>query len=54
MALGREDATGYELLVTTGNGELNLNHRNYAQSVLRLTKGLEFNPECDPEILHRF
>lgn len=40
---------GYELLVTTGNGELNLNDRNYAQSVLRLTKGLEFDPKCDPE-----
>jgi hypothetical protein len=40
---------GYELLVTTGNGELNLNDRNYAQSVLRLTKGLKFDPECDPD-----
>jgi hypothetical protein len=40
---------GYELLVTTGNGELNLNDRNYAQSVLRLTKGLDFDPGCNRE-----
>jgi hypothetical protein len=41
--------TGYDLLVTTGNGELNPNDRNYAQSVLRLRKGLDFDPECSPE-----
>ena len=44
-----ETQDGYELLVTTGNGELNLNDRNYAQSVMRLTKGLDFDPKCDPE-----
>jgi hypothetical protein len=38
---------GYELLVATGNGELDLNRQNYAQSVLRLTKGLNFDPACD-------
>jgi hypothetical protein len=42
-----ETPDGYELLVTTGNGELNLNDRNYAHSVLRLTKGLNFDPQCD-------
>lgn len=40
---------GYELLVTTGNGELNLNDRNYANTVLRLSKGLDFDPACNPE-----
>ena len=39
--------TGYELLVATGNGELDLNRQDYAQSVLRLTKGLNFDPACD-------
>jgi hypothetical protein len=38
---------GYELLVTTGNGELDLNRQDYAQSVLRLSKGLNFDPACD-------
>jgi hypothetical protein len=39
--------TGYELLVATGNGELHLNRQDYAQSVLRLSKGLNFDPACD-------
>jgi PQQ-like domain len=39
---------GYELLVTTGNGELDLDRKDYAQSVLRLSKGLNFDPACDP------
>jgi hypothetical protein len=38
---------GYELLVTTGNGYLDLNRKDYAQSVLRLSKGLNFDPACD-------
>jgi outer membrane protein assembly factor BamB len=38
---------GYELLVATGNGELDLGRKDYAQSVLRLRQGLNFDPECD-------
>ena len=38
---------GYQLLVATGNGELDLNRKDYAQSVLRLKKGLKFDPACD-------
>ena len=43
--------TGYELLVATGNGELDLNRQDYAQSVLRLTKGLNFDPACDAALV---
>jgi hypothetical protein len=38
---------GFELLVATGNGELDLSRKDYAQSVLRLSKGLNFDPACD-------
>lgn len=45
---------GYELLVATGNGELDLNRKNYAQSVLRLSKGLDFDPACDAGACRNF
>jgi PQQ-like domain len=45
---------GYELIVTTGNGELDLDHRDYAQSVMRLGKGLNFDPACDPAACANF
>ena len=45
---------GYELLVATGNGELDLTRQDYAQSVLRLSKGLNFDPACDPAACANF
>ncbi len=39
--------TGYEILVQTGNGRLDLERGNYAQSLLRLGPGLKFDPACD-------
>jgi PQQ-like domain len=45
---------GYELLVTTGNGELDLSRNDYAQSVLRLSQGLNFDPACDPNACASF
>ena len=41
------DKDGYELLVQTGNGRLDLNRRSYAQSLMRMRKGLAFAAECD-------
>jgi hypothetical protein len=41
------DKDGYELLVQTGNGRLDLNRGSYAQSLMRLRKGLAFAPGCD-------
>jgi hypothetical protein len=38
---------GYEVLVQTGNGRLDLNRGSYAQSLMRLRKGLVFAPGCD-------
>jgi hypothetical protein len=41
------DKEGYELLVQTGNGRLDLNRGSYAQSLMRMRKGLAFAPGCD-------
>jgi hypothetical protein len=38
---------GFELLVPTGNGILDLNRRDYAHALLRLRRGLEFDPRCE-------
>lgn len=40
---------GFELYVATGNGQLDLGRRDYANSVLRVGRGLAFDPACDPE-----
>ncbi len=45
---------GYELLVPTGNGQLDLSRRDYANSVLRLEPGLDFDPECDAALCRDF
>ncbi len=45
---------GYELLVPTGNGQLDLSRRDYANSVLRLEPGLDFDPECDATLCRDF
>jgi hypothetical protein len=39
----------YELYVATGNGQLDLDRHDYANSVLRVGRGLAFDPACDPE-----
>lgn len=42
-------AAGFELIVPTGNGQLDLARRDYAQTLMRVGPGLAFDPECDPE-----
>lgn len=39
----------FELYVATGNGQLDLGRRDYANSVLRVGRGLAFDPGCDPD-----
>jgi hypothetical protein len=43
-----EHAGGFEIFVPTGNGQLDLGRRDYANSVLRTGRGLHFAPGCDP------
>ncbi len=44
----------YELLVPTGNGQLDLGRQNYANTLMRVKPGLEFNPECDVTLCKNF
>jgi len=42
---------GGELLVPTGNGQLDIPRRDYANGLLRVGPGLEFDPGCDGDCL---
>ncbi len=44
----------YELLVPTGNGQLDLARRDYANGLLRLEPGLDFDPQCDAKLCTDF
>lgn len=48
------DTGGFELLVPTGNGQLDLGRRDYANSILRVGRGLAFEPGCDPVLCAAF
>jgi hypothetical protein len=39
----------YEILVPTGNGQLDLARGDYANTLMRTGPGLAFDPGCDPE-----
>jgi hypothetical protein len=45
-AVRRPDGS-FDLLVPTGNGELDLSRRDYANTIMRTGRGLRFDPECD-------
>ena len=44
----------FELLIPVGNGQLDLQRQDYAQSLLRVGPGLDFDPNCDPELCADF
>jgi hypothetical protein len=41
---------GYELFVPTGNGQVDLSRRDYANTLMRLKPGLAFDPGCDARL----
>ncbi len=43
------NADGYELIVPTGNGQLDLGRGDYANTLMRVRRGLAFDPACDPD-----
>lgn len=45
---------GVELLVPTGNGQVDLARGDYANSLLKLKSGLRFDPECDEQLCRNF
>lgn len=46
--------SGHELLVPTGNGQIDLNRGDYANALLRIRPGSHFDPECDAGLCARF
>ena len=44
----------FELLVPTGNGQLDLERHDYANTLMRVKQGLQFDPECDPQYCANF
>ncbi|MGR9086613.1 MAG: hypothetical protein ACU841_06015 [Gammaproteobacteria bacterium] len=44
----------YEILVSTGNGQIDLNRRDFANTLMRLKPGLEFDPGCDGSLCANF
>lgn len=49
-----ETDTGYEIFVSTGNGQLDFGRSDYANTVLRLERGLAFEPACDDALCADF
>lgn len=49
-----ERANGPELFVSTGNGQLDLARSDFANTVLRLRPGLQFDPNCDASACEDF
>ncbi|MBF6650959.1 hypothetical protein [Methylobacter sp. BlB1] len=45
---------GFELLAPTGNGQVDLARRDYANAVMRLKPGLQFDPGCDTRLCANF
>ncbi len=44
----------FELFVPTGNGQIDLARRDYANTVMRLKPGLQFDPGCDARLCASF
>ena len=44
----------YELLIPTGNGKFDLSRKDYAQTLMRVFPGLDFDPQCDPNLCEPF
>ncbi len=45
---------GYDILVPSGNGQVDLARRDYANSLMRVKPGLNFDPECDTQLCRNF
>lgn len=42
-----EEEQGFHLILAPGNGQLDLNRSNYANTLMRVEPGLDFDPACD-------
>lgn len=46
----RASSSGYEIIVPTGNGAFDLKREEYAITLMRLGRGLSFDPGCDAQL----
>lgn len=46
--------TDYELIIPTGNGQIDLARKDYANTIMRVTQGLNFDPACDANLCENF
>jgi hypothetical protein len=46
----RASSSGDEILVPTGNGAFDLARQEYSVTLMRLGRGLRFDPGCDPQL----
>ena len=42
-----DEPDGYHLILAPGNGQLDVPRRNYANTLMRVEPGLDFDPKCD-------
>ncbi|MEQ1546425.1 hypothetical protein [Methyloglobulus sp.] len=47
-------ADSFELFVPVGNGQVDLARHDYANTLMRVQPGLQFNPECDAQLCKNF
>lgn len=48
------DDTGVELIVPTGNGQIDIARHDYANTLMRMKPGLQFDPDCDKALCMNF
>jgi len=48
------EAEDFELLIPTGNGQLDLERHDYANTLMRVKQGLQFDPKCDEQYCENF
>ncbi|MEN8261075.1 MAG: hypothetical protein ABFS02_10900, partial [Pseudomonadota bacterium] len=49
-----EKSDHYEIIVPTGNGQIDLNRGDYANTLMRVPRGLAFDPGCDAALCRKF
>tara|TARA_B100000029_G_scaffold514219_1_gene616233 strand:+ start:569 stop:2287 length:1719 start_codon:yes stop_codon:yes gene_type:complete len=49
-----QDEANYSLLLAPGNGQLDLNRQDYANTLIKTGPGLDFDPGCDPDLCSDF
>jgi hypothetical protein len=52
--LRMDEGPDHHLIVPTGNGDLDLSRDHYANTLMRVPRGLEFDPECDETLCADF